>query len=265
MRVIAATHAHLEEAIKLGRFREDLYYRLTSRRSCSRRCATGRRDISLWRTSSSNVSVTMKSPSSFLPRARAADLLEHAWPGNVRELENVIRYALLVCQGNTIDVHDLRISSPALPARPRDLRRPVLLEGGRAATGHPDGATIGRRRYALLENALAALFEENLPALTQRIDQTVFRAAFRYCHRNQLQTARLLGVTRNVVRARLIEAGELARASRLARVPRGTSPLPPRPTTIGHCHQLADARGACSLAMISPNGPVRLIRPVVLL
>jgi transcriptional regulator with AAA-type ATPase domain len=40
-------------------------------------------------------------------------------------------------------------------------------------------------------------------------------AAFRYCHKNQLQTARLLGVSRNVVRARLLEAGELAGAGRL--------------------------------------------------
>jgi sigma-54-specific transcriptional regulator len=35
------------------------------------------------------------------------------------------------------------------------------------------------------------------------------RAAYQYCHRNQLQTARLLGISRNVVRARLIELGEI--------------------------------------------------------
>jgi sigma-54-specific transcriptional regulator len=101
-----------------------------------------------------------------------------------------------------------------VPARPPATG---LLEGLRAA-GHPDGATAASDGAHLLENALAALFEENLPALKQRIDQAVLRAAFRYCHHNQVQTARLLGVTRNVVRARLIEAGALARGSRLARV-----------------------------------------------
>jgi sigma-54-specific transcriptional regulator len=143
-------------------------------------------------------------------------LLEHAWPGNVRELENVIRYALLVCQRDTIDASDLRISPPAPPVARRSTpaRR---LEGARTAS-HPDGSTPIDDATLQLENALTALFEENLPDLMQRIDQTVVRAAFRYCHRNQLQTARLLGITRNVIRARLMEAGELAQAPRLARV-----------------------------------------------
>jgi hypothetical protein len=35
------------------------------------------------------------------------------------------------------------------------------------------------------------------------------RTAFEYCHRNQLQTARLLGISRNIVRARLLQCGEL--------------------------------------------------------
>ena len=103
---------------------------------------------------------------------------------------------------------------PTAPARPP---APGLFEGLRGA-GHPVGVAPASDGTHLLENALAALFEENLPALQQQIDQAVLRAAFRYCHRNQVQTARLLGVTRNVVRARLIEAGELPRGSRLARV-----------------------------------------------
>ena len=35
------------------------------------------------------------------------------------------------------------------------------------------------------------------------------RTAFEYCHRNQLETARLLGISRNIVRARLLQCGEL--------------------------------------------------------
>src|SRR4051794_26608372 len=49
-----------------------------------------------------------------------------------------------------------------------------------------------------LERALLSLFEGNQPHLYECIEQTVLRAAFRYCERNQLQTARLLGISRNV-------------------------------------------------------------------
>jgi sigma-54 dependent transcriptional regulator len=63
--------------------------------------------------------------------------------------------------------------------------------------------------HAALEAALLGLFEQNVPNLHEHIESSVMRAAYRYCHKNQLQTARLLGVSRNVVRARLIQFGEL--------------------------------------------------------
>jgi sigma-54-specific transcriptional regulator len=217
VRVVAATHAHLEEAIKLGRFREDLYYRLHVAPLVLTPLRDRPRDIVPLAHSFIERFRDDGKPVVALTEGARRLLLEYLWPGNVRELENVVRYALLVCQGNTIDVHDLRISSHARPSAPARPPTAVPLEGLRAA-GHPDGAAPASDGTHLLENALAALFEENLPALQQRIDQAVLRAAFRYCHHNQVQTARLLGVTRNVVRARLIEAGELARGSRLARV-----------------------------------------------
>ena len=53
------------------------------------------------------------------------------------------------------------------------------------------------------------------------------RAAYRYCHNNQLQTARLLGVSRNVVRARLIQFGEIAGSLRAGGERKGSEPPPP--------------------------------------
>ena len=48
--------------------------------------------------------------------------------------------------------------------------------------------------------------------LFERIEDAVMRTAFDYCHRNQVQAARLLGISRNVLRARLIKSGEIAAA-----------------------------------------------------
>jgi sigma-54-specific transcriptional regulator len=60
-----------------------------------------------------------------------------------------------------------------------------------------------------LQAALLALFEDGRPDLYAGIEAAVMKSAYEFCHRNQLQTARLLGVSRNIVRARLMQCGEL--------------------------------------------------------
>ncbi|KGS11975.1 Fis family transcriptional regulator, partial [Pseudomonas coronafaciens] len=47
-------------------------------------------------------------------------------------------------------------------------------------------------------------------ALHEKVEDTLLRAAYRFCHHNQVHTASLLGLTRNVTRTRLIRIGELA-------------------------------------------------------
>src|SRR4051812_4871585 len=68
-----------------------------------------------------------------------------------------------------------------------------------------------------LEAALAQLFEDPPARLYACVEAAVMRTAYRYCDGNQLQTARLLGISRNVVRARLIQFGEIAGRIRGAR------------------------------------------------
>jgi sulfonate transport system substrate-binding protein len=63
---------------------------------------------------------------------------------------------------------------------------------------------------------LNRLFEQSPPHLYQLIDEAVLRSAYRFSAQNQLKTARLLGLSRNVVRARLIQYGEVAGVLRSA-------------------------------------------------
>jgi sigma-54-specific transcriptional regulator len=102
-------------------------------------------------------------------------------------LENVIHHALLVCRESVVRLEDLRLSS----------LQPRLVTKAPA-----DAQTV-------LQDALLKIFERGQPNLHAEIEAAVMRTAYEYCHRNQLQTARLLGVSRNIVRARLIECGEL--------------------------------------------------------
>ena len=122
-------------------------------------------------------------------------LLAHAWPGNIRELENVIHSAVLVGHSEAITADDLPLGeapvrvTASVPSDPGD---PFLALG----------------------ETLQNLFNSGIPDLHARIEATLMRTAFEYCHHNQLQTARLLGISRNVLRARLIEIGEIAGPAR---------------------------------------------------
>ena len=100
VRIIAATHTNLEDDIKQGRFREDLFYRLNVVPLKIPDLTARREDILLLafhflQTESQNL---RRKPATFSPAAIDA-LTTHAWPGNVRELENRIRRAL----GSTMD------------------------------------------------------------------------------------------------------------------------------------------------------------------
>jgi two-component system NtrC family response regulator len=108
VRVIAATHRNLEEAIEKGLFREDLYYRLNVISILLPPLRERREDISLLidhflkKYSKEN----QKSISDISKEARAL-LLRYPYPGNVRELENLIERAVILCRGDMITTQDL--------------------------------------------------------------------------------------------------------------------------------------------------------------
>jgi sigma-54 dependent transcriptional regulator len=126
------------------------------------------------------------------PEAMETLIRGHSWPGNIRELENVIHQAILVRTGNLIRPEDLNLSS--LRSR---VNAPAL------------APTPPRGPAEALKNALVDFFEQGGGDLYETIESYVMRTAYEYCHRNQLETARLLGISRNIVRARLLQCGEL--------------------------------------------------------
>jgi two-component system NtrC family response regulator len=110
IRIIAATNKRLEDEVKAGRFREDLYYRLNVLHIELPALTERQEDIRLLvdhfikkysDQNRSDVAVTRIE--------KEVERLFHAynWPGNIRELENVIERALIMCSGNTITISDL--------------------------------------------------------------------------------------------------------------------------------------------------------------
>ncbi|WP_213880316.1 sigma-54 dependent transcriptional regulator [Pseudomonas sp. dw_358] len=192
VRVLAATNVQLERAINAGHFREDLYYRLdvVSLELNPLRERPG--DIlPLTRHFISTYSQRLGYGEIALSPDAERKLRGYSWPGNIRELENVIHHTLLICRDGLIRAEDLRLSN-------------MRIERPDEGSGTDDSAE------ALLNRAFQKLFEEQAGALHEKVEDALLRAAYHFSHYNQVHTAKLLGLTRNVTRTRLIKIGELA-------------------------------------------------------
>jgi len=135
IRVVAATNRVLEEEIRTGRFREDLYYRLNV--------------VNIWlpplRERGDDVLIIAKallskyadelhsSVQGFTPAALAA-IKKHPWPGNIRQLENRIKKALVLCERTLLSPEDLDLGqnseNPILPLEKakEEFQRKYVLE-----------------------------------------------------------------------------------------------------------------------------------------
>jgi len=107
-RVITATNEPLEELVKAGKFREDLYYRLNVFSIIIPPLRERRPDIPLLASFFINkFSTVMNKPIKKVSKEAMEFLTNHDWPGNVRELENAIERAMVVGKTNSIAVDDL--------------------------------------------------------------------------------------------------------------------------------------------------------------
>jgi transcriptional regulator with PAS, ATPase and Fis domain len=131
VRLIAATNRDLRAEVLGGRFREDLFYRLSSIQIRVPALAERLEDIPLL------VQYFLKKYNDAygkniagLTRRAQAIMLQHAWPGNVRELENVISSASITAMGDFIDIVDLpdQLQHRGAGSAGRDDWRPLSLD-----------------------------------------------------------------------------------------------------------------------------------------
>ncbi|MEQ9400375.1 MAG: sigma 54-interacting transcriptional regulator [Longimicrobiales bacterium] len=107
VRIVAATHVNLVQAVSDRRFREDLYYRLRVVPLHIPPLRERREDVELLiRHFLDRIGRARGRALRLAPSASRA-LLTHDWPGNVRELQSALEYAMAVCEGQTIHLSDL--------------------------------------------------------------------------------------------------------------------------------------------------------------
>lgn len=108
IRLIAATNRPLEEAVRKGAFRQDLYYRLNVVRLTMPSLRDRRDDIPmLTRHFVQKYAKRCKVKTKLVSREAMAALVNYEWPGNVRELENAIERALVMGSSDTVLLEDL--------------------------------------------------------------------------------------------------------------------------------------------------------------
>lgn len=182
VRVIAATNRDLHQDIKQGRFREDLYYRLSVFHLTLPPLRERRNSIpGLIRTFVKKYAGQQKKDILGIAKNAEAILMNYNYPGNIRQLENIIEHAVTLCESDHILLEDL----------------PEYLLG-------PDGAppmlALPKNEEPIMENP------ESLIPLSE-LERNYIRKALEICQRNHTEAARRLGISRSTLWRKLKELG----------------------------------------------------------
>ena len=143
VRIVAATNKNLEEEVKAGRFREDLYYRLNVVHLKVPSLRERKDDLPLLINSFVNkfASENEKNIVGIDARAKSA-LFRYDWPGNIRQLQNCIESAVVMSNGNEITLEDLPLS--------------ISEYSGDETISIPIGVTLEEAEKTLIQQNLAA-------------------------------------------------------------------------------------------------------------
>ncbi|WZP00467.1 sigma-54 dependent transcriptional regulator [Isosphaeraceae bacterium EP7] len=130
IRVVAATNKSLENEVKEGKFREDLYYRLNVIKIDLPPLRDRPEDIPLLVTHFLNKYARPNEPAKRVSPEAMDRMLVYRWPGNIRELENAVERAAVTTVGDTINVDNLpqRVTGHSVEDKPKfeiDLSQPL--------------------------------------------------------------------------------------------------------------------------------------------
>ncbi|MFL9711538.1 sigma-54 interaction domain-containing protein [Methylobacillus sp. Pita1] len=212
VRLIAATNVDLEEAVRAGRFREDLYYRIKVvpvdlpplRERPGDILPLVEHFLNVYK-SRLHTDIPKLAPETI------QQLLHYPWPGNIRELENVIHRALLISTSGTLYPKDLGLPPIGTVPLEKQEAKPVLTSyaGNKLGSGTPQAHYPAQPLTTLetyqLERVLGQFFESPPPNLFELVNAVLVEKAYEFSNKNQVHTAKLLGISRNILRARLKE------------------------------------------------------------
>ncbi|MBX3242850.1 MAG: sigma 54-interacting transcriptional regulator [Acidobacteria bacterium] len=184
VRVIAASNIDLEQASQDGRFRSDLFYRLSV--FPIRIPPLRERTEDIYPLVFFFLEKYKEKTGRFIPgisRDALRALMNYEWPGNVRELENAIERAVIIASGRQIELEDL----------PDAITRMSFIQTAESRRERADAAAAGRPIGMEIE----------LPAMMDDIERRVIEATLDYTEGDKSNAARLLGIGRKTLYRKL--------------------------------------------------------------
>ncbi len=168
VRIIAATNRGLENEVRAGRFREDLFHRLNVVRLRIPPLRERTDDATLL---ASHFIETFANQYAKPIRALAPDaerlVASYAWPGNVRELQNAILQAVVLAEGELLFASDLQLPESRLDATAPARTSASAPQTEPAAPNHPDTAAQFDEEWRSLTTQLTSAIEEAVSSGTQ--------------------------------------------------------------------------------------------------
>lgn len=208
VRVIAATHQNLEEHVKQGKFREDLFHRLNVIRLRLPPLRERSEDIPLLvRHFLSRTAANLDMEAKRLTEAAMQRIQHYPFPGNVRQLENLCQWITVMAPGQTVDLGDLPPEFRDVPVTAESSPQPIPGNTGIAppqAASTADWCTLLAREVS---QRLAAGETGIIDDLTARFERTCIQSGLAHTGGRKVEAAQLLGWGRNTLTRKIQELG----------------------------------------------------------
>ncbi len=222
VRVIAATNRNLEEDVKAGTFRSDLYYRLNVVYLYVPPLRHRREDIPP--LVEHFLSIYCQRNIKYIEHY-SRDVIElmkaYPWPGNVRELENCVEKMVVMAPGRelTVDLLPMAImayNSETAPASSGQSARMIVAQT-EGSTPNAEPSTVTSSSGNDFEDQLKSYMKEATLSCSEdgkqdlydivrsKWERYLFEAVLEFCNNNKSKAAQLLGITRNTLNARLAD------------------------------------------------------------
>jgi len=209
VRIISATNKDLHKAISEKKFREDLYYRINVVKISVPPLRERREDIPLlidYFIKKANKELGKKTIG--IPKNITTKLQDHPWPGNIRELENVIKRAVVLSKDNLIREEDIILTCNDIDNRAdsSDARKHTVSSLIDNISRDPQKSSLFDVLNTYLDpmmDNIMKLDEAEKNNIFSQIEKILINKSLRILNNNQLQTAKLLGITRNTLRNRI--------------------------------------------------------------
>ena len=197
VRIIAATNQNIEDLIKTGQFREDLYHRLNVFRIELPPLRKRKEDIpALVEYFLKKSADEIKSESKDIEENAMDILNEYNWPGNIRQLENTCRYITVMAPSTSITIDDI-------PDEVKNIE--MITNGSTQVTGLDANidweVTLSDHIKSVLQD------QKDLTNLSKELEKILLQEALKASNGRRIDAAKILGLGRNTITRKIKDLG----------------------------------------------------------